>query len=74
MKNENGIFFLDISVLQVWTVLVALMSIAWSLTVYHRSVRYAREDKEKVKWVGIVVAFCWQLMSACEYFSITNQF
>ncbi|XP_049817697.1 XK-related protein 6 [Aethina tumida] len=54
----------DVAVIQSWTVLAALMSIAWSLTTYHRSVRYARDDKDKIKWGGIVVAFSWQLMSA----------
>ncbi|XP_056639007.1 XK-related protein 6-like [Diorhabda sublineata] len=55
---------INLAVLQAWTVLVALMSIAWSLTSYHRSVRYARDDKDKMKWPGILMAFCWQLMSA----------
>ncbi|KAJ8934521.1 hypothetical protein NQ314_013304 [Rhamnusium bicolor] len=55
---------INVSVIQAWTVLVALMSIAWSLTSYHRSVRYARDDKDKIRWAGLLVAFCWQLMSA----------
>ncbi|KAG5884623.1 hypothetical protein JTB14_023818 [Gonioctena quinquepunctata] len=55
---------INIAVIQAWTVLAALMSIAWSLTSYHRSVRYSRDDKDKIKWGGILVAFCWQLMSA----------
>lgn len=46
---------------------MALMSIAWALTSYHRSVRFARDDKEKIKWAALLVAFCWQLMSACEF-------
>lgn len=56
--------FAEVAVLQAWTVFVALMSIAWALTSYHRSVRYARDDKEKITWTGIVVAFCWHFMSA----------
>ncbi|KAJ8925366.1 hypothetical protein NQ315_009196 [Exocentrus adspersus] len=55
---------MNVEVIQAWTVLVALISVAWSLTSYHRSVRYARDDKDKVKWAGVLVAFCWQLMSA----------
>lgn len=54
----------EVAVLQAWAVLAALVSIAWSLTSYHRSVRYARDDKEKVPSVGTLVAFCWHLMSA----------
>lgn len=64
-------FITGVFILQVWTVLAALMSVAWSLTSYHRSVRYARDDKDKVKSVGILVAFCWQLMSACKYIERT---
>ncbi|KAL1513210.1 hypothetical protein ABEB36_002648 [Hypothenemus hampei] len=55
---------LDISVIQAWTVFISIISIAWSLTTYHRSVRFARDDKDKIKWIGLLVAFCWQLMSA----------
>lgn len=54
----------DIAILQAWTVIAALISIAWSLTSYHRSVRYARDDKEKVQVLGTSIAFCWHLMSA----------
>ncbi|KAK9873753.1 hypothetical protein WA026_002108 [Henosepilachna vigintioctopunctata] len=56
-------FFSDIVILQVWTVMMALISIAWSLTFYHRSVRYSRDDKHTLKCSAIVVAFCWHLMS-----------
>ncbi|KAJ8962525.1 hypothetical protein NQ318_000916 [Aromia moschata] len=61
---EKPALSINIAVIQAWTVLVALVSMAWSLTSYHRSVRYARDDKEKIKWGGVLVAFCWQLMSA----------
>lgn len=54
----------DLAILQAWTVIAALVSIAWSLTSYHRSVRYARDDKEKVYTLGTFIAFCWHLMSA----------
>jgi hypothetical protein len=60
---------IDVIVIQSWTVVAALTSIAWSLTSYHRSVRYARDDKDKIKWGGTLVAFCWHLMSACKYFT-----
>lgn len=63
-QDESSVISTDIAVMQGWTVLAGLMSIAWALTSYHRSVRYARDDKDKIKWVGLVVAFCWQLMSA----------
>lgn len=55
---------LDIVTVQSWLVLAALLSIGWSLTCYHRSVRFARDDKEKVSWVGTLVAFCWHFTSA----------
>lgn len=55
---------LDVSIVQAWTVFTSIISIAWSLTSYHRSVRFARDDKDKIKWIGLLVAFCWQLMSA----------
>ncbi|XP_019758136.1 XK-related protein 4 isoform X2 [Dendroctonus ponderosae] len=55
---------LDLSIIQAWTVFTSVTSIAWSLTSYHRSVRFARDDKDKIKWIGLLVAFCWQLMSA----------
>ncbi|CAG9859968.1 unnamed protein product [Phyllotreta striolata] len=61
---ESSALSINVLVLQAWAVLVALTSIAWSLTSYHRSVRFARDDKEKMKWPGILIAFCWQLMSA----------
>ena len=40
----------------------ALISIAWALTSYHRSVRFARDDKEKLSWQGSTIQFCWHLM------------
>lgn len=53
-----------------WTVAVSLVSIGWSLTSYHRSVRYARDDKEKINWIATVIAFLWHLMSASTDFKI----
>lgn len=59
-----AVLYADVAVLQTWTVLAAIVSLAWSLTSYHRSVRYSRDDKEKMRWNGTMVNFCWQLMSA----------
>lgn len=56
--------FLDLALVQLWTVIVCLISIGWALTSYHRSVRYARDDKEKIDWIGTIIAFCWHFMSA----------
>ncbi|GLH01612.1 XK-related protein [Gryllus bimaculatus] len=53
----------SIQVLQGWAVVCSLISVAWSLTSYHRSVRFARDDKEKLSWQGAVMQFCWHLMS-----------
>ncbi|XP_050305903.1 XK-related protein 6-like [Anthonomus grandis grandis] len=62
--DTRGRINLDVSIIQAWTVFTSIISIAWSLTSYHRSVRFARDDKDKIKWIGLLVAFCWQLMSA----------
>lgn len=51
---------------QGWAVMCALVSIAWSLTSYHRSVRFAREDKEKLSWQGSTIQFCWHLMGTAS--------
>ncbi|XP_022912980.1 XK-related protein 6-like [Onthophagus taurus] len=63
-RDKRLLLDIDLTVLQAWTVLAALMSIGWSLTSYHRSVRYSRDDKEKIGWTGVFIAFCWHLMSA----------
>lgn len=47
------------------------MSSAWALTSYHRSVRFARDDKEKIACIGLVVGFCWHFMSAGNFLLIT---
>lgn len=50
--------------IQLCSVIASVFSVAWSITSYHRSVRYARDDKEKITWQGILLAFCWNLTSA----------
>ncbi|XP_031347050.1 XK-related protein 4-like [Photinus pyralis] len=55
---------IDVAVLQSWTVLSSLLSIAWALTSYHRSVRFARDDKETLSSIAVLIGFCWHLMSA----------
>ncbi|KAF7281540.1 XK-related protein 6-like [Rhynchophorus ferrugineus] len=64
MYPEKRTLSINVAVIQAWTVFTSIVSIAWSLTSYHRSVRYARDDKDNIKWIGLLVAFCWQLMSA----------
>ncbi|CAG9766153.1 unnamed protein product [Ceutorhynchus assimilis] len=64
MYPDRNYINLNVSIFQAWTVFTSVTSIAWSLTSYHRSVRFARDDKDKIKWIGLLVAFCWQLMSA----------
>jgi hypothetical protein len=54
--------------IQAWAVICSLVSVAWSLTSYHRSVRYARDDKEKLEWQGAVMQFCWHLMSTGNFY------
>ncbi|XP_026281255.1 XK-related protein 7 [Frankliniella occidentalis] len=51
---------------QGWAVVCALISIAWALTSYHRSVRFARDDKEKLSWKGSTIQFCWHLMGTAS--------
>lgn len=43
---------------------MGIISVAWSITSYHRSIRFSRDDKRKMSWIGTVVCFCWQLTSA----------
>ncbi|XP_030751021.1 XK-related protein 6-like [Sitophilus oryzae] len=64
MYPDKQVLTIDIAVIQAWSVSTSVISIAWSLTSYHRSVRHARDDKDNIKWIGLLVAFCWQLMSA----------
>lgn len=60
----------DIAILQIWTVMMALISVAWALTSYHRSVRYSRDDKIKLKYSAAIIAFIWHLMSARKFLLI----
>ncbi|KAJ4428971.1 hypothetical protein ANN_25967 [Periplaneta americana] len=60
----------SIQAIQAWAVICSLISVAWSLTSYHRSVRYARDDKEKLEWQGAVMQFCWHLMSTGNHSEI----
>ncbi|PNF23341.1 hypothetical protein B7P43_G15081 [Cryptotermes secundus] len=53
----------SVQAIQARAVICSLVSVAWSLTSYHRSVRNARDDKEKLEWQGAVMQFCWHLMS-----------
>lgn len=49
---------------QSWAVICSVVSLSWALTSYHRSVRSAREDKEKLTATAAVMMFCWNLFSA----------
>ncbi|PSN51094.1 hypothetical protein C0J52_01543 [Blattella germanica] len=62
-NNIKSSIFICVLALQAWAVICSLISVAWSLTSYHRSVRYARDDKENLEWQGAVMQFCWHLMS-----------
>ncbi|XP_075230994.1 XK-related protein 7-like [Lycorma delicatula] len=42
----------------------SLISIAWSIASYNRSVRCARDDKENLTWFGTTLLFLWHLCSA----------
>ncbi|EEB12749.1 conserved hypothetical protein [Pediculus humanus corporis] len=49
---------------QTWAILCSVVSISWALTTYHRSVRFAREDKEKLSTIAAIFIFCWNAFSA----------
>ncbi len=53
-------------VYQHMAILSSLFSIAWSFAIYNRSIRFAREDKEKINWTSSIVQFLWLFLVTCE--------
>lgn len=45
------------------SVISSLFSLAWSLVVYHRSLRYTFPDKNNLQWKGSVLQFLWHFSS-----------
>ena len=50
--------YLKLSILAL-SVATSLVSLAWSLVVYHRSLRYTFPDKKNISLLGTVVQFLW---------------
>ncbi|XKL65539.1 hypothetical protein PGB90_008959 [Kerria lacca] len=48
-----------LQIYQFMTIFTSLVSIAWSFVIYNRSVRFAREDKRKMSWIGSFMQFSW---------------
>ncbi|KAK6630037.1 hypothetical protein RUM44_005435 [Polyplax serrata] len=45
------------------TVVCSIVSVSWALTIYHRTIRLARDDKEKLSTVSAILMFSWNLFS-----------
>lgn len=45
------------------SVISSLISLAWSLVVYHRSLRYTYTDKENIRLAGSICQFFWHFSS-----------
>jgi len=54
--------YLKLTIL-VLSVTSSLVSLAWSLVVYHRSLRYTFQDKKNISLVGTLFQFLWQFSS-----------
>ncbi|XP_074641924.1 XK-related protein 6-like [Tubulanus polymorphus] len=39
---------------------ISLLSLAWSLTSYHKALRFTRDDKENLSYCGMLFHFLWQ--------------
>ena len=45
------------------SIVSSLCSVAWSLVVYHRSLRFTFPDKKNLHWKGSVLQFLWHFSS-----------
>ncbi|XP_023324676.1 XK-related protein 4 isoform X2 [Eurytemora carolleeae] len=54
--------YLKLTIL-VLSVTSSLVSLAWSLVVYHRSLRYTFDDKNNITLIGTLFQFLWQFAS-----------
>lgn len=57
-QNQEINPYLKLSILAL-SVATSLVSLAWSLVVYHRSLRYTFPDKKNISLLGTVVQFLW---------------
>jgi hypothetical protein len=54
--------FIKSSILVI-SVVSSLFSLAWSLVVYHRSLRYTFPNKNNLHWKGSILQFLWHFSS-----------
>ncbi|XP_023727672.1 XK-related protein 6 isoform X2 [Cryptotermes secundus] len=47
---------------QAGSIISSLLSMAWSMASYHRSIRFVQEDKDNISWPGTVMQFLWHFM------------
>jgi len=61
-------FFELVDFLQIIAVLSSLMSLAWSLAAYNRSLRFPQPDKLNITYKGTVIQFLWHFcgISKCS--------
>jgi len=50
-----------------YSVAISIVGIAWSLTSYHRTVRAAHEDKEKLSVPSAFMLYFWYLFYTRKY-------
>jgi len=62
VANQQVDHFLKDSILVI-SVLSSLLSLAWSLVVYHRSLRFAYPDKNNISCAGSACQFSWHFLS-----------
>nr|CAD7399532.1 unnamed protein product [Timema poppensis] len=44
------------------SIVSSLLSMAWSMASYHRSIRFVQKDKDNITWPGTVMQFLWHFM------------
>jgi hypothetical protein len=47
---------------QAGSIISSLLSMAWSMASYQRSIRFVQEDKDNISWGGTVMQFLWHFM------------
>lgn len=47
---------------QAGSIVSSLLSMAWSMASYHRSIRFVQANKDNISWPGTVMQFMWHFM------------
>ncbi|KDR18462.1 XK-related protein 6, partial [Zootermopsis nevadensis] len=47
---------------QAGSIISSLLSMAWSMASYHRSIRFVQDKKDNISWSGTVMHFLWHFM------------